>query len=500
MLLRRPFLLSFLCIFGLSVNAQCPSYPLQHNYAPDLVLAARWDSILVSNNLTFPRGMLFDSEGNLLLVDRGIGVVGWKVMEREDGGACLEDKKVVVENDQFNHGIALSEDGTTLYVSTKNDVFSYPYDSKTRTTTSPNSKSLITNMSNTGHVTRTLYIHSGTILISAGSEGNLDPLATKPNSGHSVVKFFSLKEAHARKKAFDFKTEGGLLGWGLRNSVGLTVDPMTGGVWAVENSVDMLSRGGKEIYQDNPGEELNFLGWWNQTIDNPGYIGPNYGYPSCVAVWDVPSLPDNGGITVGEQIVVDQLSTRNATTDADCNDEKKFASPRLTFQAHMAPLDVHFDYFPSGGDGGLWVSFHGSWNRDVPTGYKLSKIPFDKATGQPMAKATDKQNYEDVLWNRDTMKCKDNGCFRPVGVAIDGKGRVWVGSDSSGEVMVLWTTGDRKGGPEGTDNVDNGNNRNSENNGNTSVSGESSAVIGSSWNEKIGVAGLVAGVLGVMML
>lgn len=340
-------------------------------------------------------------------------------------------------------------------------------------------------MSNTGHVTRTLYIHSDTILVSAGSEGNLDPLATNPNSGHSVVKIFSLKEAHARKTAFDFKTEGGLLGWGLRNSVGLTVDPTTGGVWAVENSVDSLTRGGKEVYQDNPGEELNFLGWWNQTVNNPGYMGPNYGYPSCVAVWDVPSLPDNEGITVGDQIIVDQLSAKNATTDADC---KRFTSPRLTFQAHMAPLDVHFDYFPSGGDGGLWVSFHGSWNRDVPTGYKLSKIPFDKASGQPMAKATDKQNYEDVFWNKDNMKCKDNECFRPVGVAIDGKGRVWVGSDSTGEVMVLWAKGERNG--EGTDIVDNGNNGTSENDGAVAMRG---------LGGKLGVAGLV-GVLGIMMM
>ncbi|KAF8445484.1 hypothetical protein BGX38DRAFT_1094467 [Terfezia claveryi] len=478
-------------MLGSRVNAQCPINPLQHSYSADLVLAAGWNSSLVSNALTFPRGILFDSEGNLLLVDKGIGVLGWKVVEREDGGACLVEKKVVIENDQFNHGIALSDDGKTLYVSTKNDVFSYPYDAKTRTTASSTSKSLITNMSNTGHVTRTLYIYSGTILISAGSEGNLDPLATNPNSGHSVVKVFSLKEAHSRKNPFDFKTEGRLLGWGLRNSVGITVDPTTGGVWAVENSVDMLSRGGKEIYQDNPGEELNFLGWWNQTVNNPGYIGPNFGYPSCVAVWDVPSLPNNEGITVGHQIVVDQLSTEYATTDADCNDEKKFTSPRLTFQAHMAPLDIHFDYFPSGGDGGLWVSFHGSWNRDVPTGYKLSKIPFDKASGQPVAKATDKHNYEDVFWNRDTMKCKDNECFRPVGVAIDGKGRVWVGSDSSGEIMVLWTKGDRKGGPEESDN---GNNETNWNNG------KSSAVIGRNLNGKTGLAGLVAGVFGMMLL
>lgn len=100
MLLRGLFLLSSLCLLGLGVNAQCPSNSLQHNYTADLVLAAGWNSKLVSNDLTFPRGMLFDSEGNLLLVDRGIGVVGWKVVETVDGGACFVEKKIVVENDQ----------------------------------------------------------------------------------------------------------------------------------------------------------------------------------------------------------------------------------------------------------------------------------------------------------------------------------------------------------------------------------------------------------------
>jgi len=112
MFLRGLFLLSSLCILGSSVNAQCPSNPLQHNYTADLVLAAGWSSSLVSNDLNFPRGMLFDLEGNLLVVDKGIGVVGWKVVEREDGGACLVEKKVIVENDQvrleFSHEMEMN--------------------------------------------------------------------------------------------------------------------------------------------------------------------------------------------------------------------------------------------------------------------------------------------------------------------------------------------------------------------------------------------------------
>lgn len=36
----------------------------------------------------------------------------------------------------------------------------------------------------------------------------------------------------------DYSRAGDVLGWGLRNSVGLGEDPSTGGIWSVENSAD----------------------------------------------------------------------------------------------------------------------------------------------------------------------------------------------------------------------------------------------------------------------
>ena len=338
------------------------------------------------------------------------------------------------------------------FVSSRNSVYAYSYDANSRNISS-NPHEIITAMDNNGHITRTLFVHENYILVSAGSEGNLDPKAIQPDSGHSVIKFFDLKETQVRQNPYNFPTEGSVLGWGLRNSVGLTVDPHTGGIWSVENSIDNFTRDEKKVSEDNPGEELNFLGYVNETLSVPEYEGKNYGYPSCVAVWDVESLPDNQGLQVGDQILVDDSSTKLANNDTDCRNPEKFTSPRLTFQAHMAPLDIHFNNFGDksevGGDGDLWVTFHGSWNRDTPVGYKLSKISFDKGTGMPVAKVTDKQNYEDIMWNNNLMKCDNNECFRPVGVVVDRKGRVWLGSDATGEVFVLWRNSD-KGGNDGS--------------------------------------------------
>jgi len=38
--------------------------------------------------------------------------------------------------------------------------------------------------------------------------------------------------------------------------------------------------------------------------------------------------------------------------------------------------------------------------------------------------------------NPDVSKCPDK-CFRPVGLALDTKGRLWVTSDTTGEIYVL---------------------------------------------------------------
>lgn len=48
---------------------------------------------------------------------------------------------------------------------------------------------------------------------------------------------------------------------------------------------------------------------------------------------------------------------------------------------------------------------------------------------------------QDIFSNPDTTVCPGS-CFRPVGLALDGKGRLFVSSDSSGELYVLVKTGE----------------------------------------------------------
>lgn len=189
----------------------------------------------------------------------------------------------------------------------------------------------------------------GTLVVSRGSNSNIDLEAETLSSGHSQIKAYDLNNMTSYSAPYDFTTSGRLLGWGLRNSVGVAEEPLTGGIYSVENSADDVDRDGVDIHQNNPGEEMNYHGFLNSSSEEQG---GNHGYPYCFALWNT-SIPNLGNLTVGSQFTLDPNATIN---DTFCATER--IPPRLTFQAHMAPLDIIF--LPNGTE--AFLSFHGSWS------------------------------------------------------------------------------------------------------------------------------------------
>lgn len=63
-------------------------------------------------------------------------------------------------------------------------------------------------------------------------------------------------------------------------------------------------------------------------------------------------------------------------------------------------------------------------------------MQFDSNTGTPVAPSDSNSATSDVLSNADLSRCPDS-CFRPVGLAWDGQGRLFMSSDSTGEIYVL---------------------------------------------------------------
>jgi hypothetical protein len=70
-------------------------------------------------------------------------------------------------------------------------------------------------------------------------------------------------------------------------------------------------------------------------------------------------------------------------------------------------------------------------------GYKVSSVAF--SAGSPVAAADSTTALTDIMSNADTSKCPDD-CFRPVGLALDSKGRLFMSSDATGEIYVLART------------------------------------------------------------
>lgn len=221
-----------------------------------------------------------------------------------------------------------------------------------------------------GHWTRTVVIGPDkAIYVAAGSSCNA--CVEEDVRRAAILKFTG-------QKAELFAT-------GLRNTVGLEFNPKTGKLWGVDNGRDMLG-------DDIPPEEVNLI-----------EKGKDYGWPYCYGN-KVPD-PEFGS------------AVRCAGT----------TPPEEEMQAHSAPLGVAFGYglkFPSMIQNSLLIAFHGSWNRSVPTGYKVVAVPFNKK-GSPAGKPFDVitgWHSENEAWGR------------PVDVHAGRDGAMYVSDDHAGAV------------------------------------------------------------------
>ncbi|KIW26523.1 uncharacterized protein PV07_09610 [Cladophialophora immunda] len=391
-------------------------------------LASGYRMQVVATGLSKPRGILLDKAGNLMVVEQGRGVISAHTLNEDSAGCVsLGTSSDITSPLGLNHGIELSGDGKTLYASSSDQVFAWQYSQSSRTVS--NRTVLVTNMAGSDHTTRTLLLSKkapGLLVVTRGSTSNIDFAAASLSSGHSQIKAFNL--TNQTGTPYNFDTSGLRLGWGLRNDVGIAEHPVSGGVFSVENSADQITRMGVDVHQDNPAEEMNFLGYLNGTQYAPQ--GGNFGYPWCFSAWGVQDLPDNDNLTVGSQFAIDASpdSNNENRTDVYCAEQ---LPARLVFQAHMAPLDIKFNN--SGTE--AWITFHGSWDRDTPTGYKLSVVAFH-GDGQPVDDLQSTTAARDIFANADNSRCP-NDCFRPVGMAIDARGRIFVSSDASGEIYLI---------------------------------------------------------------
>ena len=110
---------------------------------------------------------------------------------------------------------------------------------------------------------------------------------------------------------------------------------------------------------------------------------------------------------------------------------KKTEPSSITFPAHSAPINFLFmnraSGFPADYLDDALLSFHGSWNKKKPDGYKVVRVKFEN--GQPTG-------YEDFLTGFLDVD-KNTRFGRPAGLLVSPKGVVFVTDDENGVVYTV---------------------------------------------------------------
>ncbi|KAF2827652.1 soluble quino protein glucose dehydrogenase [Ophiobolus disseminans] len=375
------------------------------NPAQAPTFASGYSGRVVINGLKTPRDIIFDKQGNLLTTEQGsYGVNYIQLTDNGDTDVCVNSSKQLISDATVNHGIALSSDSKRLW----------DYDGTNGTVSKK--KILVYGMKLGGyHLSRTLLIPKGRpdlLLARRGSQDNIDNAAGQIGTARSQIRVFKI--ADIEKGAVEYST-GEVLAWGIRNTVGVGEDSK-GGIWAVENGMDDMSRNGKDIHNTQPLRGVKFPRFHNPKFHKlPHHMG-----------FRLPVLP-------AQHRACNRLRCKviaNATAEFSACSSR--VPPKLCFPAHIAPLDIKFN--PNGS--AAYVSFHGSWNKSPPDGFCVSRVAWNSDTGMPSEPLTSTTAAKDIMWNADNAGYP-NSCFRPVGLAWDAKGRLYMASDGTNEMWVL---------------------------------------------------------------
>jgi glucose/arabinose dehydrogenase len=387
---------------------------------------------------------------DMIILERGKNRVSF--LADTDGDNVADSVQEVVvppNNDLLTHGLAVN--GGYLYASSSTTVYRWPFDTSNPILSSSQSVEVLINNMNAdgnggaplGHWTRTLAFDAqGRLYVSIGSSENVDP-----NSFRSRIRRFSLDSSN--NFPIDFAT-GEVFADGLRNEVGLAFDKH-GILWGVENGADKLRRNdlGGDITEDNPAEELNRF--------PEELAGQTWGYPYC---WSEFSLPPNVGMGRNSVWAWPSFVDDGVHTDEWCRANTH--QSELSMQAHSAPLGITFyNYhpaetldpscaadggtFPAWMDGYAFIAHHGSWNRDVPTGYKIVAVEMNADGRVPNRDQETAQPFDLLAHIPPNAQWPDG--FKPVDVDFDACGRLLVTSDGTrnhggSKVVRLVYTGD----------------------------------------------------------
>lgn len=361
--------------FGGSDTTQAP-FPTVTSSVPGIRLPAGFQISVYAEGLHTPRLMAIGPNGTLLVADRTSDLV----VALLPGLSPITAAKVQTIVSNLHEPTSLNLHDGYLYVGERtsiarvrlgNDLAAGPIER------------IITDIpASTDHTTRTVLIGPDNhIYVSIGSSCN-NCQETDPRLASARI--YNLDGSNGRPFA-----------QGLRNAVGLAINPWNKQIWATNNGRDEM---GDNVPPD--------------TVDNLIDQG-DYGWPRCHAG----NIPD-------PQFGQDASACQGVQ------------QPLVKMQAHSAPLGLAFytdtvKQFPEQYRNSLYIAFHGSWNRSTPTGYKVVRVPLQD--GRVAGPAED--------FATGWLPNNNSVTGRPVGVTVAPDGTLFVSDDTFNVIYHIWYRG-----------------------------------------------------------
>ncbi len=342
-----------------------------------------------------PRVMRTAPNGDVFLAESGVGRI--RVWRPQAGAERPGPSTIFASKLDQPFGIAFwpPEHPSYVYVAETSRIVRYPYDGSL--VAAGPLQVVVSQLPEGGHWTRDLAVapDGQSLFVSVGSASNVAKgmRGQRDDENTAAAAGAGTGDEAGRAAVYRFAPEGGrleLVASGIRNCVGLAIQPKTGALWCATNE------------RDGMGDDLP-----------PDYatrvsVGAFYGWP-----W----------YYIGRHEDPRHLGERPDLAD-------RLTIPDVLIQPHSAPLGIAFyegAAFPAQYLGDAFVTLHGSWNRAERTGYKVIRLRMHD--GQPSGE------YEDFLTGFVTSK--DAVWGRPVGVTFLHDGSMLVSEDANGTVWRI---------------------------------------------------------------
>jgi glucose/arabinose dehydrogenase len=412
-MIRRSVFPALLLITAPTAQAQTSGNPA---CAPDnagLTLPAGFCAQLFADSLGRPRHMVVAPNGDVFAARRNGGIM----ILRDTNGDGKADVRETFYSGPNGSGIALAADA--VYFAPNDRVIRIPWKPGELTPSGPE-EIIAMNLPTGGHGDKGIALGpNNSLFVSFGSRTNSCQSEAQDRQGpHPGVNPCVELEQRAGVWRFDARklnqTPADAKRWatGLRNAMALSIQPGTGTLYAGVH--------GRDQYVEN-------WGWpAEEGRENPAETvyalpeGTDAGWPYCFydSRRKIRLLnPEYGGDSTGTKV-------------GNCNTK---ALPAVAFPGHWAPNATLFysgTRFPEKYRGGLFVAFHGSWNRgprdrpDMQEGYRVTFSPFANGKAQG------------TFENFATPSASPTA-IRPTGLAVGPDGSLYISADAQGRIYKV---------------------------------------------------------------